>query len=102
MENKEKYTDYVIYFLGIVALVIFMQTCGTKSAIRDLEDEMMNRMDSISEVQFEKIMSIENKVISDEEMKKLIKETPAWKTLRIEEISDKEHISINALEEKEN
>jgi len=35
-------------------------------------------------------------------MTKLIKEVPAWKTLRIEEISDKERISINALEEKEN
>ena len=41
-------------------------------------------------------------VINTEEMIELIKEVPAWKTLRIEEISDKERISINALEEKEN
>ena len=40
-------------------------------------------------------------VISEEEMIELIKETPAWKTLRIEEISDKERISINALEERD-
>ena len=33
-------------------------------------------------------------------MIELIKTVPAWKTLRIEEISDKERISINALEEK--
>ena len=34
-------------------------------------------------------------------MIEIIKQTPAWKTLRIEEISDKERISINALEEKD-
>jgi GTPase Era involved in 16S rRNA processing len=42
-----------------------------------------------------------NNIITEEVMIRLIKEVPAWKTLRIEEISDKERISINALEEKE-
>ena len=45
--------------------------------------------------------SLQKEVINQEEMIELIKETPAWKTLRIEEISDKERISINALEEKD-
>ena len=44
---------------------------------------------------------LETKIISEQDMIRLIKEVPAWKTLRIEEISDKERISINALEEKE-
>jgi len=47
------------------------------------------------------IDSLSNVVINNEEMIEIIKETPAWKTLRIEEISDKERISINALEEKD-
>ena len=41
-------------------------------------------------------------IITEEVMIDLIKTVPAWKTLRIEEISDKERISINALEQKEN
>ena len=34
-------------------------------------------------------------------MIKIVETTVAWKTLRIEEISDKEKISINALQAKE-
>jgi hypothetical protein len=45
--------------------------------------------------------SLQNVVVNQEEMIELIKTVPAWKTLRIEEISDKERISINALEEKD-
>jgi hypothetical protein len=45
--------------------------------------------------------SLQNIVVTQQEMIKLIKTIPAWKTLRIEEISDKERISINALEEKD-
>ena len=47
------------------------------------------------------IDTLSSQVINEEEMIFLIKNIPAWKTLRIEEISDKERISINALEEKE-
>ena len=48
------------------------------------------------------IDTLASQLINEAEMIKLIKEVPAWKTLRIEEISDKERISINALEEKDN
>jgi GTPase Era involved in 16S rRNA processing len=48
------------------------------------------------------IDTLASQIVNEEEMTKLIKEVPAWKTLRIEEISDKERISINALEEKDN
>jgi hypothetical protein len=98
MDNK--YTDYAIYAIGALILIIFLQTCGMKSTLRDTEDYMIERMDSIAKIQNEKLMSIDGVVISEEKMKELIKTTPAWKTLRLEEISDKEHISINALEEQ--
>ena len=48
------------------------------------------------------IDSLQSTVINQQEMIELIKTVPAWKTLRIEEISDKERISINALEEQNN
>jgi hypothetical protein len=34
-------------------------------------------------------------------MMELIKETPAWRTLEIEELSDKHHTPINAYKNKE-
>jgi len=47
------------------------------------------------------IDTLSSQIVNEDEMIFLIKTVPAWKTLRIEEISDKERISINALEEKE-
>ena len=98
----DKYTDYATYAIGILVLVIFLQTCGIKSTIRDTEDYLIERMDSVAEIQNERLIILDDIVIAKEEMEEIIKSTPAWKTLRIEEISDKEHISINALEEKQN
>ena len=100
MDNK--YTDYAIYTIAVLVLIIFLQTCGVKSTMRDTEDYLIERMDSIAKVEKDGLISIDGAIITEEQMIELIKTTPAWKTLRIEEISDKEHISINALEEKQN
>ena len=98
---KEEYKDWVIYIIGLLSLVTFLQTCGIKSNVRDVEYHMVKQLDSLSSIYIDNSIQIEDKVISETEMIKLIKTTPAWKTLRIEEISDKEKISINALEEKQ-
>jgi hypothetical protein len=45
--------------------------------------------------------TINVRTIDTKEMKELIKVTPAWNTLRIEEMSDKERISINAIKARE-
>ena len=34
-------------------------------------------------------------MVTEQKMKDIIKTTPNWKTLEIEELSDKEHIPIN-------
>jgi hypothetical protein len=47
------------------------------------------------------VQVLNEKVVSQEQMINIIETTVAWKTLRIEEISDKEKISINALQAKE-
>jgi len=81
----------------IFIVLVFFQTCGVKSRIMDNEDRikfLQETVDSLHKV-------TNDQLITESEMIRLIKETPAWKTLRIEEISDKEKISINALEEKE-
>lgn len=88
-------------WLNVVAVVfivlIFFQTCGVKGRIMDNEDRIKSLQETVDSLH--KVTS--DQMITETEMIKLIKETPAWKTLRIEEISDKEKISINALEQKE-
>ena len=79
----------------IVLLVLtYFKSCGIDSEVEKVKKELR-------QVEAE-VDTLASQVINEAEMIKLIKEVPAWKTLRIEEISDKERISINALEEKEN
>lgn len=90
---KKSYTLPVILVLFVF---IFIQTCGVKNKISQVNKKLTDLQSHIDSVT--NIMRIE--AINEGEMETLIKETPAWKTLRIEEISDKEKISINALEQK--
>ncbi len=87
MKNLKNYLDYAIL---AVCIITFFNTCGTKS--------ISKKVNTLSK----KVDSLQTEIIKRDEMIKIIEETPAWKTLRIEEISDKEKISINALEEKLN
>lgn len=79
----------------IIALLLltYFKSCGIDSEVEKVKKELR-------QVEAE-VDTLASQVINEAEMIKLIKEVPAWKTLRIEEISDKERISINALEEKE-
>jgi len=95
---NDKVVQYVKYAVMVLVLLTFLQTCGTKGKIKDLEKEIEKHQEATKA----EMDSLYDVIISKDEMIELIKETPAWKTLRIEEISDKERISINALEEKEN
>tara|TARA_B100000497_G_C7438766_1_gene273235 strand:+ start:140 stop:427 length:288 start_codon:yes stop_codon:yes gene_type:complete len=80
----------------IIALLVltYFKSCGIDSEVEKVKKELR-------QVEAE-VDTLASQVVNEAEMIKLIKEVPAWKTLRIEEISDKERISINALEEKEN
>lgn len=79
----------------VIALLIltYFKSCGIDSEVERVKKELR-------QVEAE-IDTLSSQVVNREEMIELIKTVPAWKTLRIEEISDKERISINALEEKE-
>ena len=78
----------------IVLLVLtYFKSCGIDGEVEKVKKELR-------QVEAE-IDTLASQTINEAEMTKIIKEGPAWKTLRIEEISDKERISINALEEKE-
>ena len=78
----------------ILLVLTYFKSCSIDSEVEKVKKELR-----LVEAEVDTLAS---QVINEAEMIKLIKEVPAWKTLRIEEISDKERISINALEEKEN
>ena len=77
----------------VLLLLTYFKSCSIDSEVEKVKKE-------IRQVEAE-VDTLASQIVNEEEMIKLIKEVPAWKTLRIEEISDKERISINALEEKE-
>ena len=76
-------------------LIMFFKTCTTNIRIDNMEKKLNEKIDN--EI-IKKIESLPQESLSEEDMITIIKETPAWKSLRLEEISDKERISINALE----
>lgn len=78
--------------IGLLVLVYF-KSCSINGDVDKIKKDLR-----ATEAEIDTLTS---QIVNEEEMIFLIKTVPAWKTLRIEEISDKERISINALEEKE-
>lgn len=77
----------------ILLILTYFKSCSIDSEVEKVKKDLR-----ATEAEIDTLAS---QVVNEEEMIFLIKTVPAWKTLRIEEISDKERISINALEEKE-
>ena len=79
----------------IIALLVltYFKSCGIDSEVERIKKDLRQTEAEID--------TLASQIVNEDEMIYLIKTVPAWKTLRIEEISDKERISINALEEKE-
>jgi len=83
---------------GVKIIIVLLLLSYFKSCSIDSEVELIKKEQRILTTEIDTLSS---QIVNEEEMIYLIKTVPAWKTLRIEEISDKERISINALEEKE-
>tara|TARA_R100000951_G_scaffold94142_1_gene82780 strand:- start:3782 stop:4114 length:333 start_codon:yes stop_codon:yes gene_type:complete len=87
------FADHGIKILVVLVLLTYFKSCGIDSEVERIKKEQR--------ILTEEVDTLSSQIVNEEEMIFLIKTVPAWKTLRIEEISDKERISINALEEKE-
>ena len=83
---------------GVKIIIVLLLLSYFKSCSIDSEVERIKKEQRILTTEIDTLSS---QIVNEEEMIYLIKTVPAWKTRRIEEISDKERISINALEEKE-
>ena len=88
------FADHGIKIIIVIMVLTYFKSCSIDSEVERIKKEQR--------ILTSEIDTLSSQIINEAEMIKLIKEVPAWKTLRIEEISDKERISINALEEKDN
>jgi|TARA_B110000971_G_scaffold78951_1_gene81055 hypothetical protein len=95
MNNFNKFfTDHGIKIIIVIMILTYFKSCSIDSEVERIKKEQR--------ILTKEIDTLSSQLVNEEEMIYLIKTVPAWKTLRIEEISDKERISINALEEKDN
>jgi hypothetical protein len=83
----EKYQNYFTIATLTLCLFIFLRTCGTSSELSRIEKDI----ESLNK----KVHQLDSTSIKSNEMVKIIKETPNWKTLEIEELSDKNKVPVN-------
>jgi hypothetical protein len=83
----EKYQNYFTIATLTLCLFIFLRTCGTSSELSRIEKDI----ESLNK----KVHQMDSTSIKSNEMVKIIKETPNWKTLEIEELSDKNKVPVN-------
>lgn len=90
MSKFKNYVDYVILFF---VFITFVRTCGISNKVEKNSDEIESIKTTLTEVK--------DQNVTQEELISILETTTFWQTLRVEEISDKEKISINALEAKD-
>ncbi len=90
MSKFKNYVDYVILFF---VFITFVRTCGISNKVEKNSDEIESIKTTLTEVK--------DQNVTQEELTNTLETTTFWQTLRVEEISDKEKISINALEAKD-
>ena len=83
----QKYQNYFTIAILVLCLFTFLRTCGVASELTRIEKtiEGLNK----------KVHQVDSTSIKQEQMVKIIKETPNWKTLEIEELSDKNKVPVN-------
>ena len=80
----EKFKSYLPYVTFVLVLFTLIRSCGTGSELSRMNKNVNQRLDSI-----------EKSVVTEKQLKETLKTTPLWKTLEIEELSDKDHMPIN-------
>ena len=84
MEKIQKYLPLATFTL---VFLMFFKSCGTSSKLKNIEKE--------NEALKTKVDSLTGIVVTDTEMKQILENTVFWRTLEIEELSDKNKMPIN-------
>ena len=90
----EKYQKYFTLSILVLTLFTFLRSCGTASELTRIN----KKLETIES----KIQKMDSTSIKSSEMVRLIKETPNWKTLEIEELSDKNKVPVNYYKNMDN
>jgi len=77
----------------MLLIIVFFKTCTTNNRIEKTENRVNIHLQHIDST----VVRIKEENITREEMVKIIEETPFWKSLELEELSDKNRIPINQL-----
>jgi len=80
-----------------LVLIVFLKTCNTNNNIEKSETKVKEDLVKIDSL----LKKINDDYVTQEKMIDLIKNTPNWKTLELEELSDKNRIPINKLKNDE-
>jgi hypothetical protein len=84
MERIQKYLPLATF---ILVFFLFFKSCGTTTKLKKIEKE--------NEVLKTKVDSLTGITLTDTEMKQILENTVLWRTLEIEELSDKNKMPIN-------
>lgn len=80
-----------------LVIIMFLKTCTTNNNIEKSELKLRQDIVKIDSL----LKKINQDYVTEEKMVDLIKNTPNWKTLELEELSDKNRIPINKLKNDE-
>ena len=99
MEKLIKFIDvWGNRIILILVIIVFMKTCTTNNRI----DKLSKKCDDYNNDLVVILNGINSKDLPTKiEMVELLKNTPNWKTLELEELSDKNRIPINKLKNDE-
>ena len=86
----EKFKSYLPYVTFVLVLLVLIRSCGTGSELSRMNKNVNQRLDSL-----------EKSVVTEKQLKETLKTTPLWKTLEIEELSEKDHMPINHYKNEE-
>ena len=84
MEKMQK----IIMAAGfIMVFLVFLKSCGTSTQVKTLmkENKSLNQ----------KVDSLTDLILTEKEMKEMLENTTLWRTLEVEELSDKNNMPIN-------
>lgn len=94
MKNILKFIDqWGVRITFLLVVIVFMKTCTTNGKVERVEKRLTQKTEKLDSL----LKSVDSKIVTEDKLIKLIKETPNWKTLELEELSDKNRIPINKL-----
>lgn len=99
MEKVLKFVDeWGNRIMLLLVVIVFMKTCTTNNRIDKLSKKVTENNEGLEVI----LNGVDSKDLPTKtDMVELIKKTPNWKTLELEELSDKNRIPINKLKNDE-